>query len=172
MLCDHAQVADGKLFINGGGISRFHGPGLPPGTSIAVLMLIPWELTNAPIVLDLHLLTQDGQPVQDSEGADIGIQARTEVGRPPGIEPGIPIDLPLTFHVGGLRLPTGRYMWRLSVNNDTRQAWQLSLTVIIDPGTGSPDLRRTASGSADSVACPEIERSRHGSSYDAPRQHR
>ena len=81
-LCDHVQVADGKLFINGGGISRFHGPGLPPGTSVAVLVLIPWELTNAPIVIDLRLLTQDGQPVQDSEGAEIGIPVRTEVGRP------------------------------------------------------------------------------------------
>ena len=122
MLCDHAQVADRKLFINGGGISRLHGPGLPPGTSIALLMLVPWELTNAPITIDLQLLTQDGQPVQDSEGAPIGIQGRTEVGRPPGIEPGIPMDLPLTFHVGGIGLPAGRYTWALSVNTDTTEA--------------------------------------------------
>ena len=130
MLCDHAQVADGKLFINGGGISRFHGPGLPPGTSLALLMLVPWENTNAPITIDLQLLTQDGQPVQDLGGSPIRIQIQTEVGRPPGIEPGVPIDLPLTFQVGGLRLPSGRYTWRLSVDGETSQAWQLSFTVI------------------------------------------
>ena len=130
MLCDHAQVADGKLFINGGGISRFHGPGLPPGTSLAMLMLVPWENTNAPITIDLQLLTQDGQPVQDPGGSPIRIQVQTEVGRPPGIEPGVPIDLPLTFQVGGLRLPSGRYTWRLSVDGETSQAWQLSFTVI------------------------------------------
>ena len=130
MLCDHAQVADGKLFINGGGISRFHGPGLPPGTSLAMLMLVPWENTNAPITIDLQLLTQDGQPVQDLGGSPIRIQVQTEVGRPPGIEPGVPIDLPLTFQVGGLRLPSGRYTWRLSVDGETSQAWQLSFTVI------------------------------------------
>ena len=130
MLCDHAQVADGKLFINGGGISRFHGPGLPPGTSLAMLMLVPWENTNAPITIDLQLLTQDGQPVQDLGGSPIRIQIQTEVGRPPGIEPGVPIDLPLTFQVGGLRLPSGRYTWRLSVDGETSQAWQLSFTVI------------------------------------------
>ena len=55
MLCDHAQVANGKLFINGGGISRFFGPGLPPGTSIALLLLVPWEQTNAPIQLEFTL---------------------------------------------------------------------------------------------------------------------
>ncbi len=130
MLCDHAQVADGKLFISGGGISRVRGPGLPPGTSIAILMLVPWESTNSPITLDLRLLTQDGQPVRDPEGAEIGVQARTEVGRPPGIEPGVPIDLPVTFHVGGMGLSAGRYTWQLSVNGETRQAWQLSFTVI------------------------------------------
>ena len=130
MLCDHAQVADGKLFINGGGISRFHGSGLPPGTSLALLMLVPWENTNAPITIDLQLLTQDGQPVQDLGGSPIRIQIQTEVGRPPGIEPGVPIDLPLTFQVGGLRLPSGRYTWRLSVDGETSQAWQLSFTVI------------------------------------------
>ena len=80
MLCDHVQFADGKLSINAGGIRRFPDPGLPPGTSVAVLMLIPGELTNAPIVIDLRLLTQDGQPVQDSEGAEIGIPV--QVGRP------------------------------------------------------------------------------------------
>ena len=130
MLCDHAQVADGRLFINGGGISRFHGPGLPPGTSLAMLMLVPWENTNAPITIDLQLLTQDGQPVPDPGGSPIHIQVQTEVGRPPGIEPGVPIDLPLTFQVGGLRLPSGRYTWRLSVDGETSQAWQLSFTVI------------------------------------------
>lgn len=132
MLCDHAQVASGKLFINGGGITRFHGPGLPQGTSIALLLLVPWELTNAPITLDLQLMTQDGQSVLDREGAGIRIQAHTEVGRPAGIEPGIPIDLPLTFSVGGLRLPAGRYMWQLSVNGVTHEAWQLSFSVIND----------------------------------------
>ncbi len=93
-------------------------------------MLVPWELTNPPITIDLQLLTQDGQPVQDSEGAPIGIQGRTEVGRPPGIEPGIPIDLPIAFNVGGLGLPAGRYTWRLSVNGATHEAWQLSFSVI------------------------------------------
>jgi len=137
LLCDHAQVADGKLFINGGGISRFFGPGLPPSTSIAALLLVPWEGTNSPIRVDLQLITQDGQPVRNSDGAGIRIEARTEVGRPPGLEPGIPIDLPLVFSVGGITLPAGRYTWILSVNGETAEAWQLSFSVINDSGAAS-----------------------------------
>lgn len=133
MLCDHAQVADGKLFISGGGISRFFGPGLPPGSSIALLLLVPWERTNELIEIDLQLLTQDGQPVNDAMGVEIRIKAQTEVGRPPGLEKGIPIDLPITFQVGGLFLTAGRYTWKLSVNNETAEAWQLSFTVINNP---------------------------------------
>ena len=62
--------------------------------SIALLLLVPWERTNAPITLDLQLMTQDGQSVLDREGAGIRIQAHTEVGRPAGIEPGIPSIFP------------------------------------------------------------------------------
>ena len=132
MLCDHAQVAGGKLFINGGGISRFFGPGLPPGTSIALLLLVPWEQTNAPIHLELQLLTHDGHAVRDSDGADVRAQSQTEVGRPAGIEPEVPIDLPIAFNVGGLGLPASRYTRRQSVNGATHEAWQLSFSVIND----------------------------------------
>ena len=93
-------------------------------------MLIPWERSNAPIALDLQLLTQDGQPVQGSEGAEIGIQARTEVGRPPGIEPGIPDRSAPHFPRGRDATARRPLHVALSVNGETRQAWQLSFTVI------------------------------------------
>lgn len=90
MLCDHAQVADGKLFINGGGISRFFGPGLPPGTSIALLLLVPWEQTNAPIELDLQLLTADGHAVRDPEGAAVRHRPERKSEGPPASNQGSP----------------------------------------------------------------------------------
>jgi hypothetical protein len=129
MLCDHAQVADGKLFINGGGITRFYGAGLPPGTSIALLLLVPWERTNEKIDVLLDLLTEDGHPVTDSEGAGLGMSGQFEVGRPPGVEPGIPIDVPLVFTIGGVGLNPGRYTWRLSIDGQTAQAWQIGFSV-------------------------------------------
>lgn len=119
-----------KRFSNCACISRFDGSGLPPGTSLALLMLFPWERTNAPITIDLQLLTRDGQSVSDPGGSPVRIQVQTEVGRPPGIEPGVSIDLPLTFQLGRLRLPSGRYTWQLSVDDQTRQPWQLSFRAI------------------------------------------
>ncbi len=130
LLCDHAQVADGKLFINGGGISRFQGPGLPPSTSIALLLLVPWESTNEPIQLELHLLTEDGQVVVDNAGVRRSIAAQIEVGRPPGVERGIPMEVPLALLVGGVYLPPGRYTWQLNINGTTHEAWQTSFSVV------------------------------------------
>lgn len=129
MMCDHAQVADGKLFINGGGITRFYGPGLPPGTAIALLLLVPWERTNEKIDVQLDLLTEDGHPVTDAEGTGLRMNGEFEVGRPPGVEPGIPIDVPLAFGIGGIGLNPGRYTWRLSINGRTSQAWQIGFSV-------------------------------------------
>lgn len=130
MLCDHAQVADGKLFINGGGISRIQGPGLPPGTALALLLLVPWERTNQPIVLQVDLLTEDGQLVVDQSGQPRRLTAELEVGRPPGLAPGIPIDVPMALPVGGVLLPPGRYTWQLRVNGATAVAWQISFTIV------------------------------------------
>ena len=61
MLADHAQVADGKLFISGGGWSVC-GPG-PVACGVAVLFHIPWQHTNEKISFTLRLLDEDGTPV-------------------------------------------------------------------------------------------------------------
>ncbi len=61
MLADHAQVADGKLFISGGGWSVC-GPG-PVACGVAVLFHIPWQHTNEKISFTLRLLDEDGAPV-------------------------------------------------------------------------------------------------------------
>ena len=83
MVCGDASLTCAKEVVHQRrGISRFprsiaarHVHSLP--------MLVPRELTNPPITIDLQLLTQDGQPVQDSRGAPIGIQGtnRSRLGR-------------------------------------------------------------------------------------------
>jgi len=67
MLADHAQVADGKLFISGGGWSVC-GPG-PVACGVAVLFHIPWQRTNEKISFTLKLLDDLIQCLQSTRHA-------------------------------------------------------------------------------------------------------
>ena len=107
MLCDYAQVSEGKLYITGGGISRISGPGLPPGFTVAALLHVPWNDTNRAIAFTLDLVDQDGRAVTDPMGLQIRLQGQVEVGRPPGLEQGISIENAMTVNTGGISLPPG-----------------------------------------------------------------
>lgn len=130
MLCDHAQVADGKLYISGGGWSLI-GPA-PSPSAIALKIDVPWDRTNKPIQLVLRLLREDGQPVEQPGPVGtqpIQIQAELEVGRPPGLKQGTPIDVPLAVNIPPLPLSPGeRYSWELELDGDHHEDWHLSFT--------------------------------------------
>jgi hypothetical protein len=130
LLCDSAQVADGKLFVLGGGWS-VTGPG-PIVCGIAIKIDVPWDLANTKIPLRLSLLTEDGNVI--SHPTPLGdqvvqIQAEFEVGRPAGVKPGTPIDVPLAFNLGPFDLePGARFQWVLSVNGEENADWNLTFT--------------------------------------------
>ena len=53
-----------------------------------------------------------------------------EVGRPAGIKPGTPLELPLAVNSGPLPLePGGRYEWRLSIDGEGDEDWRLAFSV-------------------------------------------
>ena len=135
MLCDHAQVADGKLYISGGGWS-VTGP-VPSPSAIAIKIDVPWDRTNDQIHLLLRLLGQDGEPVmQDGPigPQPIQLEADFEVGRPPGLPKGTPIDIPLAMNMGPLPLSPGqRYTWELQIDNQTEDDWHLAFTTRAGP---------------------------------------
>jgi hypothetical protein len=137
LLADHAVVADGKLYINGGGWSV-----TSPGSSsaIAIKLDVPWDRTNQPLRLRLRLLGQDGEPVTvpGPEGAQpVEIVGEAEVGRPAGLAHGADIDFPLAFQIGPLPLRPGqRYEWVLDVDGETQQDWHLTFST--RPGQAGP----------------------------------
>jgi len=93
LLCDHAVVAEGKLYISGAGWS-VTGPD-PAPSAIALKLDVPWDLTNQPIEIRLRLVTEDGAPVLQAGPAGpspIEVVARLEVGRPVGVPAGSPIS--------------------------------------------------------------------------------
>lgn len=85
LLCDSAQVADGKLFILGGGWNIVGPEPAPMG--LAMLFEVPWDRANEQHQLKLEIVDADGDPVmivqrEAAEPEPLVIQAGFEVGRP------------------------------------------------------------------------------------------
>jgi hypothetical protein len=131
MLADAAQAVGNKLYILGGGWSII-GPG-PTPSAIALYIKIPWDQANVKHTMRLELVDSDGHPVL-VDGADgeqpVLIENEVEVGRPPGLTPGTPIDVSLAINLGPLPLrPSGRYEWRLSIGEESDEDWRLPFSV-------------------------------------------
>jgi hypothetical protein len=128
MLADHAQVADGKLFISGGGWTQGSPGGL--NSAIALLFGIGWEATNQQISFVLRLVDADGHQLT-TPGPDgpqpVQVGGTFEVGRPPGLLPGSEINVPFAINTGTLQLPPGQqFTWILEVDGRGDDDWRLS----------------------------------------------
>ena len=127
MLADHAQVADGKLFISGGGWSTC-GPG-PVPCSVAVIFHVPWQETDERVSFALRLIDQDGRAVMQPgarDGLPVQVNGHFEARRPPGMTPGAEINVPMSFNIVLHLAPGGRYSWVLDVDGHADDSWRLS----------------------------------------------
>jgi hypothetical protein len=128
MLCDHAQVAEGKLYISGGGWSVTTTPTRP--SSVAVLLQVPWTQANRKIDIKLRLVGSDGEPVTQpnatGQTAPVEIAGNFEVGRPAGLPEGTLLDAPLAITIPPLLLQEGRYVWELWLDGENREDWQVA----------------------------------------------
>ncbi|HEY2475085.1 MAG TPA: hypothetical protein VGI19_09815 [Candidatus Cybelea sp.] len=116
LLADSAQAVNGKLYILGGGWSMT-GPA-PTPSAIAIKFEVPWEFANRKYGIRIELLDSDGNQVllPGPQGQQpMLITADLEVGRPPGLSPGAPLDSPLAINIGPLPLTPGRYEWRCTI---------------------------------------------------------
>lgn len=127
LIADHAQVADGKLYVNGGGWSVVDPA--TPGYSIALLLMVPWDRAGAPLDLTLTLIDEDGHPVAAANGAPVSISGRIEVQRPPAHPVGVPLQLPLVINVPAQKLQAASlYAWTLNIDGQTRDEWRMTFT--------------------------------------------
>lgn len=130
LLADAAEAVGGKLYILGGGWS-ITGPD-PAPMAIAMKIEVPWDQANHPHRLRLVLLTQDGQPVMvptPTGDRPVELMSGFEVGRPPGIRPGTPLDLALAINLGPLPLPPDNYyVWRCFIDDQTKDEWRVAFS--------------------------------------------
>jgi hypothetical protein len=130
LLADSAQTAEGKLYILGGGWS-VTGPA-PAPSAVALKIEVPWDQANKKHTFELSLLDADGNPVivptpQGEQPIQFG--GEFEVGRPVGLAPGTPIDMPFAANLGPLPLPPGsRFTWRLTIDKRSEPDWFVSFS--------------------------------------------
>ena len=115
LLCDAAESIGGKLYILGGGWSQIYTPDVPVNMALAVKLAIPWDRANDPIQIRASLLTEDGQLVNFGMGP-VSTEGGIEVGRPPGLKRGTPLDAPLVLNFAGLTIQPGGYVWELEAD--------------------------------------------------------
>jgi hypothetical protein len=135
LLADAAEAVNGKLYVLGGGWS-LTGPD-PAPMALAIKIEVPWDQTNRHHQCRLELIDSDGQPVttETPDGEQpIVFEAGFEIGRPAGLKPGTPLDLPLAVTVPPLQLEAGgRYEWRLSIDGDSEDDWRVAFSTRARP---------------------------------------
>jgi len=131
MLADAAQVADGKLYVLGAGITLVSPS--PSPLAIAVKVDVPWDRAGQAHAWLLELLDADGMPVLIGDQPVI-VQGQFEVARTEHLLPGIPLPMPLAVNFSGLALPAEqRFVWRLAIDGETEPSWQVAFSVAPQP---------------------------------------
>lgn len=118
MLADAAQIADGKLYILGGGWS-VTGPE-PSPSAVAIKLNVDRHEVGRSHHWELVLEDADGQPVfLGEERQPVEIRGEFSVGAPVGVPDGAPVDFPIALGLPPLPLPPGaRYQWRFFVDGE------------------------------------------------------
>ncbi len=130
LLADSAQVADGKLYILGGGWS-ITGPG-PAPSAVAMKVSVDAHEFGREHHWELFLEDADGQPVrfETPEGSQV-IEVRGDFSAqaPVDVPAGTPVDIPIAVNFGPIPLNPGqRYTWRFVVNGDSLPGGTVSFT--------------------------------------------
>lgn len=154
ILCNHAESAENKLFITGGGINLSYVRPEPPHlitVGLGHVIHVPYQLTNQSHELQVTLLDEDAKPVRpyspDNSPPPSPVQVKVpfNVGRPPLVAVGDEqtivvatnfVNLPLTM--------TGLYTFEVQI--DGTMLRRLPLRVLTPPPGALPTQQ----------VCPEL----------------
>jgi uncharacterized protein DUF6941 len=116
LIADSAQVADGKLYVLGGGWERLTVQQVPVTRTveIATRIIVAWTETNRPLTFELQLVTEDGEALLNPAATP-----SVTVGRPVHLREGSDQAVPLVLKVNGVALKqAGRYVFTLSYDGE------------------------------------------------------
>jgi hypothetical protein len=129
LLADAAQVAEGKLYIMGGGW-EVCGPE-PTPMALAVKVEIPPSQIRRKHTWSVTLVDGSGEPVLLTTGGEKStVSIHGEFGRIADLKSlprEEPAHLRFAINIAPLPLePESSYAWRLTIDNQTRRDWQVS----------------------------------------------
>lgn len=142
LICDHAQVAGGKLFISGANINSFNFAAGGPAPYVIAFALagtvhVPWTATNQDHALDFRILTEDGKPPalagdEELPAEGLGGEMHFNVGRPPGLPGGEEQLIPFAFQLTGVPfLNAGRHI--IIIKLDGSEMTRLPFRIMLHP---------------------------------------
>jgi hypothetical protein len=118
LLADWAEALNGKLYIQGGGWTRYtlSQPGVL-NCAVAVKFSVGWDETNKKYAIAIRLIDDNGHPVM-ADTRPVVVETGMEVGRPAGSTPGADLDAVLAITIVGLPIERGRYEFVIEVDGD------------------------------------------------------
>lgn len=127
ILADSVVVADGKLFVQGGGWNVLNTPRLPtrhPRIGLGLVISVPFTETDRDHAFAVRLEDADGQPVGKAGGD--GHQGRANgtfrVGRSPHLADGDEELVALALNFDGLTFAeAGRFRFVLSIDGESER---------------------------------------------------
>lgn len=135
LLADSAQVADGKLYILGGGWS-VTGPD-PVPSAVAVKVSVDAHEFDVNHHWELFLEDADGRLVQfeTPEGMQaIEVRGDFSASEPIGVPLGTPVDVPIAVNFGPIPLAPGqRFTWRMVIDGESLPGATASFTTRPQP---------------------------------------
>lgn len=120
LLCDHAQVREGLLFVLAGGITRIHRPTFPAhfGAGLALVLELDSLEARRPHQFELVVIGEDGDEVAR-------VEAEITVGELASVHPGENVQVPLAVDMHLTVLPAhGAYELRVYVDGEHRRTIQ------------------------------------------------
>jgi hypothetical protein len=131
LLCDHAQVRDGLLFVLSGGVTRIMRDSFPAamGTCLALVLEFDSTETGRPHQLEIVVVGEDGEEVARME-AEVQIDSNTGARVAENLQLPIAVDL----RVAGLARP-GAYELHVYVDAEHRRTLQFWAEQIAGDGT-------------------------------------
>lgn len=138
-LCDHAEAAEGKLFVNGAGINILWAasPQEPYNVNVAVAAVaqVPWTATNQGHTFRVHIEDEDNRIVHPwapdgvPEQPEVILETGFNVGRPPNLAVGEAQTVPFAF---AFNLPVGKlglYSFVITVDGTEMKRLPIRLTL-------------------------------------------